>query len=156
MAEIELILEAKIVEAVKSLYKVEVPKQAIQIQNTRKEFTGDFTVVVFPLLRWSKKSPELTAEMIGDFLLENEIEVDGFNVVKGFLNLELRNGFWPTQFQEIYDNPEFGRSVINNEDPCLVEYSSPNTNKPLHLGHIRNNLLGYIPIHHKYIPVHHL
>lgn len=141
--EIEIILEAKIIEAVKSLYEVEVPKQAIQIQNTRKEFSGDFTVVVFPLLRWSKKSPELTAEMIGDFLLENEIEVDGFNVVKGFLNLELRDGFWPKQFQEMYVNPEFGRSEISIEDPCLVEYSSPNTNKPLHLGHIRNNLLGY-------------
>ena len=143
-SEIEIVIESKIVEAIKSLFGIDAARNSIQIQNTRKEFKGDFTVVVFPLLRMSKKGPEETAEMIGKYLVDHLEEVDTFNVVKGFLNLELKQDFWTSVFTSIYANSEFGNIPIRTENPpYLVEYSSPNTNKPLHLGHIRNNLLGY-------------
>lgn len=143
-SEIEIILEDKIVEAIRSLFGADAARNSIQIQNTKKEFKGDFTVVVFPLLRLSKKGPEETSEMIGKYLIDNVEEVDSFNVVKGFLNLELKQDFWTSVFTKIYAKSEFGHIPISIEEaPYLVEYSSPNTNKPLHLGHIRNNLLGY-------------
>ncbi len=143
-SEIEVVLEGKIIEAIKSLFGAEAARNSIQIQNTRKEFKGDFTIVVFPLLRLSKKGPEETADMIGKYLIEHLEEVDTFNVVKGFLNLELKQDFWTSIFRRIYTKSEFGHISIKTENsPYLVEYSSPNTNKPLHLGHIRNNLLGY-------------
>jgi len=118
--------------------------QSIQFQKTRKDFEGDITLVVFPLLRVSKKGPEQTADEIGSYLKENVAEVINFNVVKGFLNLEIAKRFWFNQFFNIYNIADYGLAIIDDNAPTyLVEYSSPNTNKPIHLGHLRNNFLGY-------------
>ena len=140
----EIILKEKIKEAVKSIYNSEVKDDLIQIQETRKDFKGDFTLVVFPLLRFSKNTPEKTGEMIGQYLKENFKAVSEFNVVKGFLNLEISYSWWIDFFKKLAT----GKSHLENcqvahPETILVEYSSPNTNKPLHLGHIRNNLLGF-------------
>ena len=136
------ILLEKIERAIAELYSVE--NQQIQFQKTNKDFDGDVTVVVFPLLRLSKKSPEETAKDIGNYLKENTKEVVGFNVVKGFLNLEIDQDFWFNKFLYVYKIPDYGIIKPDQHSPTyLVEYSSPNTNKPLHLGHIRNILLGY-------------
>ncbi len=142
--DIELAIIQGVKTAVKELYGTGPAGGQVQVQKTRKDFTGDFTIVVFPLLKISRKKPEETAEMIGEFLKGNIEFVESFNVVKGFLNLELKNDYWQTIFQKIYSQPDYGyatRPVVGN--PFVVEYSSPNTNKPLHLGHIRNNLLGF-------------
>ncbi len=136
------ILLEQIEGAITELYSVE--NQQIQFQKTNKDFDGDVTVVVFPLLRVSKKSPEETAKDIGNYLKENTKEVVGFNVVKGFLNLEIDQDFWFNEFLDVYKIPDYGIIKPDQYSPTyLVEYSSPNTNKPLHLGHIRNILLGY-------------
>ena len=136
------ILLEQIEGAITELYSVE--NQQIQFQKTNKDFDGDVTVVVFPLLRASKKSPEETAKDIGNYLKENTKEVVGFNVVKGFLNLEIDQDFWFNEFLYVYKIPDYGIIKPDQHSPTyLVEYSSPNTNKPLHLGHIRNILLGY-------------
>ncbi len=136
---IEQFLLAKVTDAVTALYGP-VDAQAVQIQKTRKEFTGDYTLVVFPLLKASRTSPDATAQAIGEWLAANVAEVGGFNVIKGFLNISLKDGFWAAQFAAIGEN--FGQGAPTGRT-IMVEYSSPNTNKPLHLGHIRNNLLGY-------------
>ncbi len=127
--------------ALQSLFQAD--KTNLQFQKTRKEFEGDVTLVVFPLIRVSKKSPEQTAEDIGQYLKENEALVSDYNVVKGFLNLSIDNSYWLKQFQIAFDSENFG-CVEHSDDSQihLVEFSSPNTNKPLHLGHIRNILLG--------------
>lgn len=139
---IEQILHTAVTQALQALYGAE--GQSIQFQKTRKDFEGDTTLVVFPLLRASKKGPEQTGEEIGAYLLENVAEVSAFNVVKGFLNLTIDNSYWNTQLQVAFESKDFGTVPLTEEAPTyLVEYSSPNTNKPLHLGHIRNNLLGY-------------
>ena len=139
---IEEILYTEIEKCLSELYSAE--KQDIQFQKTRKEFEGDVTLVVFPLIRSSKKGPEETAEEIGNYLKKAVSEVDGFNVVKGFLNLSISSDFWLNQFIEVYKIEDFGIAKVDAAAPTyLVEYCSPNTNKPLHLGHIRNNLLGY-------------
>ena len=139
---IEQILHAEIDKCLIELYSSK--NQNIQFQKTRKEFEGDITLVVFSLLRVSKKGPEKTAEEIGLFLQKNLKEVDSFNVVKGFLNLSISSEFWFSQFKIAYNTSEFGfQKVKKDARTYLVEYCSPNTNKPLHLGHIRNNLLGY-------------
>ena len=139
---IEQILHAEIEKCLFELYSTQ--NLNIQIQKTRKEFDGDITLVVFPLLRASKKSPEHTCQEIGNFLKNNVKEVNNFNVVKGFLNLSISSEFWIDQFKLAFDNENFGVLDVNKDaDTYLVEYCSPNTNKPLHLGHIRNNLLGY-------------
>ena len=139
---IEKILHTEIEKCLSELYSAE--KQDIQFQKTRKEFEGDVTLVVFPLIRSSKKGPEETAEEIGNYLKNAVSEVDGFNVVKGFLNLSISSDFWLNQFIEAYKIEDFGITKVDAVAPTyLVEYCSPNTNKPLHLGHIRNNLLGY-------------
>ena len=139
---IEQILYAEIEKCLFELYSTQ--NLNIQIQKTRKEFDGDITLVVFPLLRASKKSPEHTCQEIGNFLKNNVKEVNNFNVVKGFLNLSISSEFWIDQFKLAFDNENFGVLDVNKDaDTYLVEYCSPNTNKPLHLGHIRNNLLGY-------------
>ena len=139
---IEQILHTEIEKCLSELYSAE--KQNIQFQKTRKEFDGDITLVVFPLLRASKKGPEQTAEEIGNFLKTKVAEVDDFNVVKGFLNLSISSDFWFNQFIAAYNTEDFGFVKVDATAPTyLVEYCSPNTNKPLHLGHIRNNLLGY-------------
>jgi arginyl-tRNA synthetase len=142
--DIEIILKDKVVEAVKALYGQAIDEKLVQIQMTRREFEGDKTVVVFPFLRFSKKSAEVTGEEIGVYLTENVKEVAGFNVVKGFLNLTVDNSFWLNIFNEAAADPNFGFvPVTDNSELVMIEYSSPNTNKPLHLGHIRNNLLGF-------------
>lgn len=140
----EIILKEKIKEAVKILYNSEVTDDLIQIQETRKDFKGDFTLVVFPLLRFSKNTPESTGESIGNYLVENFPTVAGFNVIKGFLNLEISDVWWVEYFGRMASSKDhLGNCKVENPESILVEYSSPNTNKPLHLGHIRNNLLGY-------------
>ena len=140
----ESILKEKIIEAVKVLFKSEVKDELIQIQETRKDFEGDFTLVVFPLLRFSKNTPEKTGEMIGNYLVSNFSSISGFNVIKGFLNLEISNVWWIDFFRNLAAvSDELAAARVTDPETILVEYSSPNTNKPLHLGHIRNNLLGY-------------
>lgn len=137
----ELIIENRVRDAINALYSYNPEKGFIQIQATRKEFEGDLTVVIFPLLRISKKSPETTGNEIGEFIKSKSAEIDKFNVVKGFLNLKLSNDFWLSALNEALGNKNFGTAAESGK--CvMVEFSSPNTNKPLHLGHIRNNLLG--------------
>jgi arginyl-tRNA synthetase len=140
----EIILKEKVKEAVQVIYNSKVEDDLIQIQETRKDFKGDFTVVVFPLLRFSKNTPEKTGEMIGSYIVENYPAVSGFNVIKGFLNLEISDKWWIEYFERMASEKSHLESCqVKNPETILVEYSSPNTNKPLHLGHIRNNLLGF-------------
>ena len=142
--KIEEIIKIKTSDALQSLYNSSVDIASIQITKTKKEFEGNFTLVVFPFLKISKKSPELTAQDIGQNLLQNVPEIEKFNVVKGFLNISLSNKFWVDFLNNTLSENSFGiKPVDNNQAPVLVEFSSPNTNKPLHLGHIRNNLLGW-------------
>ena len=133
-----------VVEAIKSLYGADFDAEKIQLQKTRKEFEGDFTLVVFPFLALSKKRPEETAQEIGEFLKANQPVVSAFNVVKGFLNLSISTNYWIDLLTTIDKTEKWGTVEATADSPLvMVEYSSPNTNKPLHLGHIRNNLLGY-------------
>lgn len=138
---IEQFLQDKVTAAVTTLYGEPAPG-LVQIQKTRKEFDGDMTLVVFPLLKLSRKAPEATAAEIGDELKRSVLEVKAFNVIKGFLNITLGELFWSERLNEILAAPSYGQAAPNGRT-VMVEYSSPNTNKPLHLGHIRNNLLGY-------------
>ena len=141
---IETKLVQSVVEALKSLYGADFSAEKIQLQKTRKEFEGDFTVVVFPFLAISKKRPEETAQEIGDFLKANQPVISAFNVVKGFLNLSIATSYWIDLLGNIDKTEKWGTVETTADSPLvMVEYSSPNTNKPLHLGHIRNNLLGY-------------
>ena len=141
---IETILTESIVEALKCLYGQEVAPEKIQLQKTRKEFEGDFTLVVFPFLQLSRKKPEETAGEIGAQLAATQPVIASYNVVKGFLNLAIAPSYWIGLLQEIDLAPNWGKVEADENSPLvMVEYSSPNTNKPLHLGHIRNNLLGY-------------
>ena len=135
-------LQEAIKGGLKRLYGIELPQTEIQVQATRKEFEGDYTLVVFPLLKISKKSPEATAREIGAYLEKNCPDVDSFNVIKGFLNIKLAPAFWVRVLQSIGENEDFGLLPPTGKR-VMVEFSSPNTNKPLHLGHIRNNLLGW-------------
>lgn len=130
-----------VLEIVSGLYGEVTPAQ-IQIQKTRKEFEGDYTLVTFPLLKLSRKSPEATATEIGEKLVQDIAHISGFNVIKGFLNISLSPEFWRGCFKDIIDSNNYGQAASTGKT-IMVEYSSPNTNKPLHLGHIRNNLLGY-------------
>jgi arginyl-tRNA synthetase len=140
----EIILKEKVKEAIQFLFNCEAKGDLIQIQETRKDFKGDFTLVVFPLLRFSKNTPEKTGELIGNYLVENFPAISGFNVIKGFLNLEISNKWWIEYFAGLASGDDLLKSAkVEKPETILVEYSSPNTNKPLHLGHIRNNLLGY-------------
>src|SRR5450759_3134331 len=142
--KMEIVLKGKIKEAVKILYSSEVTDDLIQIQKTRKDFDGDFTLVVFPLLRFSKNTPEKTGETIGNYLIDKFPAVSGFNVIKGFLNLEISDAWWVEYFGKMAsEKSHLENCQVSNPETILVEYSSPNTNKPLHLGHIRNSLLGY-------------
>jgi len=137
-------LKGKIREAVKTLYNSDLNDDLIQLQETRKDFKGDFTLVVFPLLRFSKNTPEKTAETIGNYLVTSFPAISGYNVIKGFLNLEISYQWWITYFKELATEKDQHRVCkVPSPETILVEYSSPNTNKPLHLGHIRNNLLGF-------------
>ncbi len=137
-------LSHAVVGAVQSLYGAEVSTEQIQLQKCKREFEGHLTLVTFPLLKVSRKKPEVTAEEIGTFLKENEAMVEAIQVVKGFLNLTLSKKAWLALFEEIVNTDNFGHKTADKDAPLvMVEYSSPNTNKPLHLGHIRNNLLGF-------------
>ena len=141
---IEATLAKSTVEAIKNLYGAEFNEEKIQLQKTRKEFEGDFTLVVFPFLQLSKKRPEETAQEIGEYLKANQPVISSFNVVKGFLNIAISPSYWIELLKEIDSTEKWGTTAVTEESPLvMVEYSSPNTNKPLHLGHIRNNLLGY-------------
>ena len=138
---IENILTKQIAEILDEIYGDNI--YDIQFQKTRKEFEGDITLVVFPFTRFSKKSPEITAKEIGERLIKLP-EIKSFNVIKGFLNLEIEDRYWLSQFSKIVDQENFGFVKASEKTPIhLVEYSSPNTNKPIHLGHLRNNFLGY-------------
>ena len=139
MLNIEEFISGVVCRATEELYGL---SDNIQIQKTRKEFEGDYTVVVFPLLRASKKSPEATATELGEKIVASTPEIKSFNVIKGFLNLVVDSSFWAERFGEIVATENYGMAEKSGRT-IMIEYSSPNTNKPLHLGHIRNNLLGY-------------
>ncbi|WP_442591684.1 arginine--tRNA ligase [Pedobacter sp. AW31-3R] len=130
------------VKAVKELYQQDLPEAQVNLQDTRSEFEGQITIVVFPVVRFSKKSPEATANDLGEYLVAHIEEVTAFNVIKGFLNLSVASTYWVNLFNTSLLKPDFG-TIAANGKKVMVEYSSPNTNKPLHLGHVRNNLLGY-------------
>ena len=138
--KIQEVLEKKVTEAISDIYKVSLP--SVEFQPTRKDFEGDVTVVVFPMLRHIKGNPVQIGEQVGAYLEKELAMVTGFNVVKGFLNLVISDAYYLNFFNGIRENTSFGIATAS-DDAILVEYSSPNTNKPLHLGHIRNNLLGY-------------
>ena len=141
---IEAQITAAAQAAVKELYGVEVPEKMIQLQKTRSDFEGNLTLVTFPLLKTSHKKPEDTAQEIGEYLKKNCKAIADFNVVKGFLNLVIAQAAWVGLLNDINANEKFGeKSVTENSPLVMIEYSSPNTNKPLHLGHVRNNLLGW-------------
>ena len=142
MQNLNNILKQHILQAVQELYNVSL--ENVELQQTKKEFVGDVTLVVFSLLRHIKGNPVQIGEQIGTYLKEKASDlVTDFNVIKGFLNLVIADAYYLNFLTEIKDNPQFGLATPNSKEPILVEYSSPNTNKPLHLGHIRNNLLGY-------------
>ena len=139
---IKNIIEAKVKEGFLALYNIEIP--SVEFQATRKEFEGDITLVVFPLLRYKKGNPVQIGEDLGKYVVENVTEITNYNVVKGFLNLVIDDRFYTNFFNSIYSNSSYGFGLPTaDEKAMMVEYSSPNTNKPLHLGHVRNNLLGY-------------
>lgn len=137
----ETFIQTKAAEAIKSLYGADVEQGSLQVQVTRKEFEGDYTLVVFPLLKVSHSSPENTGNAIGGWLKENVSEIAGYNCVKGFLNISFSPLYWNELFTDILSDKDFGQLPSTGQN-IMVEFSSPNTNKPLHLGHIRNNLLG--------------
>ena len=141
---IEQQITGAIITGIKELYGADVAANQVQLQKTKKEFKGHLTLVVFPFLRMSKKSPEQTAQEIGEYLLRHEPAVAEFNVIKGFLNLTIACACWIDLLNEINGQPSYGIIPVTEQSPLvMIEYSSPNTNKPLHLGHVRNNLLGY-------------
>lgn len=140
----EVKLAASVKKAISDLYSMEPQDAQIQLSKTKKEFEGHLTLVVFPFLKVSKKSPEATATEIGEYLVNNEPAVSNFNVIKGFLNLTIAQNVWIAMLNEINQAAQFGMKEATPESPVvMIEYSSPNTNKPLHLGHVRNNLLGF-------------
>ena len=138
----EQLIAAKASEAVKAIYDAELEPSALQVQPTRKEFEGDYTLVVFPLLKISRQSPDATGNAIGEWLLANCAEISAFNSVKGFLNLSLSGVYWQERLSSVAADSDYGR-LPSTGRRIMVEFSSPNTNKPLHLGHVRNNLLGF-------------
>ena len=141
---IEALISKAAGEAVKALYGMEATDKMLQLQKTRSEFEGNLTLVVFPFVKAAKKSPEQTAQEIGDYLVKNCAAIEKFNVVKGFLNLSIGDGAWLQLLEAIDKDDHFGTKRATADSPLvMIEYSSPNTNKPLHLGHVRNNLLGW-------------
>ncbi len=141
---IESEIISAVVQAVKECYGQDVPTTMVQLQKTKAEFEGNLTLVVFPFLKLSKLKPEDTAQQLGDYLAKHCKVVQSFNVVKGFLNLTIAPAAWISLLNRIDSEPRFGEKTVNEQSPLvMVEYSSPNTNKPLHLGHVRNNLLGW-------------
>ena len=141
---IDNIISSAVAEALKSLYGADVDAATIVPQTTKKEFEGNLTIVVFPFLKMSKKAPEATAQEIGEYLASNCEAVKAFNVIKGFLNITIEPKFWLGVLRHIEDDADYGfKKATPDSQLVMIEYSSPNTNKPLHLGHVRNNLLGY-------------
>ncbi|MCS2282996.1 arginine--tRNA ligase [Bacteroides fragilis] len=141
--KIEDKLVTSVISGLKALYGQDVPAAQVQLQKTKKEFEGHLTLVVFPFLKMSKKGPEQTAQEIGEYLKANEPAVAAFNVIKGFLNLTVASATWIELLNEIHADAQYGIASADENAPLvMIEYSSPNTNKPLHLGHVRNNLLG--------------
>ena len=141
---IESEIIATVVQAVKECFGQDVPTTMVQLQKTKAEFEGNLTLVVFPLLKLSRLKPEDTAQQLGDYLAQHCKVVQNFNVVKGFLNLTIAPAAWISLLNRIDSEPRFGEKAVNEQSPLvMIEYSSPNTNKPLHLGHVRNNLLGW-------------
>jgi len=141
---LETILGTVVADAVKSLYNLETAAEQIQLQKTKKEFEGDLTVVIFPFVKAAHKSPEQTGQEIGEYLLKNNPVISSFNVIKGFLNLSISQNYWLETLAEIHSDSQFGITAPTDQSELMmIEYSSPNTNKPLHLGHVRNNLLGH-------------
>jgi arginyl-tRNA synthetase len=144
MLSLESLLSLQVIKAVEALFGAKTEAASVTFSVTNPSFEGDITLVVFPYVKLAGKGPEQTGQLIGEFLLANAREVEAFNVVKGFLNLVISEEFWKARFKEINADNDFGRKKPGPDAPfVMVEYSSPNTNKPLHLGHIRNNLLGY-------------
>ena len=142
--DIQKVISSAVLKAVKELYGADVPEKMVQLQNTKEGFEGNLTVVVFPFLKTSRKKPEDTAQEIGQWLLHNCEAISNFNVVKGFLNLVIAPAAWISLLNDINADDHFGEKKATDESPLvMIEYSSPNTNKPLHLGHVRNNLLGW-------------
>ncbi|GMN10898.1 arginine--tRNA ligase [Croceitalea sp. MTPC9] len=141
LMELQKVLEHKVQEAVTAIFSADLP--TVEFQPTRKDFEGDITVVVFPMLRVVKGNPVQIGTQIGEYLVKNVDEVSKFNVVKGFLNLVIADSYYLDFFKSIAGDTSYGYAKAGSKDAVMVEYSSPNTNKPLHLGHIRNNLLGY-------------
>ena len=141
---IEQQITGSVIAGIKELYGAEVDAKQVQLQKTKKEFKGHLTLVVFPFLRQSKKSPEQTAQEIGEYLLQHEPAIAAYNVIKGFLNLTIAGSCWIDLLNSVNSQPNYGITPATEQSPLvMIEYSSPNTNKPLHLGHVRNNLLGY-------------
>lgn len=141
---IEKIIIQSVVEAINNLYNVQIEEKLVQLQETKKEFSGDITIVTFPFLKMSKKSPEQTGDDIGKYITQHAKEISNYSVIKGFLNLKIDASYWLDNLAKIAVTKNYG--VLESRPDAktiMVEYSSPNTNKPLHLGHIRNNLLGY-------------
>ena len=144
MHRIEEYLRSAAFEAALELWKEPISEDQLQIQKTRKDFDGEFTIVVFPLLRISRNNPEETARMLGQALLSKSEILESYNVIKGFLNLTVRDHYWISLLKNEFQDPAYGMKTRGTDPPkVMIEFSSPNTNKPLHLGHIRNNLLGY-------------
>lgn len=133
----------KMIEGIEKLYDKRVTAEEIQLQKTKREFEGDITIVVFTFTKYSKKSAEATANEIGTYLISEIEEIEKYSVIKGFLNLLIKDTYWLEFFNENLETEDYGIKEKENTSPIVIEYSSPNTNKPLHLGHIRNNLLGY-------------
>ena len=141
---IEQQITGAVIAGIKALYGADVTATQIQLQKTKREFKGHLTLVIFPFLRISKKSPEATGQEIGEYLLQNEPAIAAYNVIKGFLNLTIASSCWIDLLNDIHQQAHYGITPATDQSPLImIEYSSPNTNKPLHLGHVRNNLLGY-------------
>ncbi len=140
---IEKLIIQNLQKAIKELYNHDVANNLLQVQKTRTEFVGDITIVVFPLLKISRSNPEQTATAIGDYMIKHVDDIEDYNIIKGFLNLSISDNYWKDFFVNNKSNKYFGSKEVDDNNPVVIEYSSPNTNKPLHLGHIRNNLLGW-------------
>ncbi len=136
-------IKSVLIENAESFFGTQIEDKNIQFQVTRKEFEGDLTLVAFPFAKIWKVSPQDAAQKLGELLVQSVPEIEKFNVIQGFLNLVLKAEYWKKQLNEAATNVSFGWAEPNSKGTLLVEYSSPNTNKPLHLGHLRNNFLGY-------------
>ncbi|MDP4292550.1 MAG: arginine--tRNA ligase, partial [Bacteroidota bacterium] len=140
---IDKILAEQVVTTVNKLYNLALTTADISLQKTRKEFVGDYTLIVFPFVKAARKSPVQCATEIGEALQANYDIVESFNVIQGFLNMVIRSNEWLSFFSQEFNKQGYGYASSTSDETIVVEYSSPNTNKPLHLGHVRNNLLGY-------------